>query len=102
MTGTKFGELERARPDDVWPDDGRKLDLHRHARAFCRARTRRLPPRRGSISAASLAGKLVVTGGMGGMGGAQPLAATMNGAAFLGIESIPSASSGASAKVIAM
>ena len=35
-----------------------------------------------NISAASLAGKLVVTGGMGGMGGAQPLAATMNGAAF--------------------
>src|ERR1700740_3048539 len=34
----------------------------------------------------SLAGKLVVTGGMGGMGGAQPLAATMNGAAFLCIE----------------
>src|ERR1700746_3344553 len=34
----------------------------------------------------SLSGKLVVTGGMGGMGGAQPLAATMNGAAFLGID----------------
>src|SRR4030088_3548625 len=34
----------------------------------------------------SLAGKFVVTGGMGGMGGAQPLAATMNGAAFLGID----------------
>jgi urocanate hydratase len=34
----------------------------------------------------SLAGKLVVSGGMGGMGGAQPLAATMNGACFLGIE----------------
>jgi urocanate hydratase len=33
-----------------------------------------------------LAGKLVVTGGLGGMGGAQPLAATMNGAAFLGVE----------------
>ena len=33
-----------------------------------------------------LAGRLVVSGGMGGMGGAQPLAATMNGAAFLGIE----------------
>src|ERR1043165_691821 len=32
----------------------------------------------------SLAGRLVVTGGLGGMGGAQPLAATMNGAAFLG------------------
>ncbi|MGA2628622.1 MAG: urocanate hydratase [Terriglobia bacterium] len=33
-----------------------------------------------------LSGKLVVSGGMGGMGGAQPLAATMNGAAFLGVE----------------
>jgi urocanate hydratase len=34
----------------------------------------------------SLAGKLVVSGGMGGMGGAQPLAATMNRACFLGID----------------
>ncbi len=34
----------------------------------------------------SLTGKLVVSGGMGGMGGAQPLAATMNGACFLGVE----------------
>ncbi|TVQ06297.1 MAG: urocanate hydratase [Balneolaceae bacterium] len=34
----------------------------------------------------SLKGRLVVTAGLGGMGGAQPLAATMNGAAFLGIE----------------
>ena len=31
----------------------------------------------------SLAGRLVVTAGLGGMGGAQPLAATMNGAACL-------------------
>ena len=31
-------------------------------------------------------GKLIVSGGMGGMGGAQPLAATMTGAAFLGID----------------
>jgi len=37
----------------------------------------------------SLAGKLVISGGMGGMGGAQPLAATMNGARFLGIEVDP-------------
>jgi urocanate hydratase len=37
----------------------------------------------------SLAGRLVVTGGLGGMGGAQPLAATMNGAAILGIEADP-------------
>src|SRR6476659_743191 len=33
-----------------------------------------------------LNGKLVVSGGMGGMGGAQPLAATLNGAVFLGID----------------
>ena len=38
---------------------------------------------------ASLSGKLVVSGGMGGMGGAQPLAATMNGACFLGIDVDP-------------
>jgi len=37
----------------------------------------------------SLAVKLLASGGMGGMGGAQPLAATMNGAAFLGIEVDP-------------
>jgi urocanate hydratase len=37
----------------------------------------------------TLAGRLVLTAGLGGMGGAQPLAATMNGAAFLGIEVNP-------------
>lgn len=37
----------------------------------------------------SLKGKLLVSGGMGGMGGAQPLAATMNGAAFLGVDVDP-------------
>ncbi|PYY12543.1 MAG: urocanate hydratase, partial [Acidobacteria bacterium] len=36
-----------------------------------------------------LEGKLVVSGGMGGMGGAQPLAATMTGACFLGIDVNP-------------
>jgi urocanate hydratase len=36
-----------------------------------------------------LSGRLVVSGGMGGMGGAQPLAATLNGAVFLGIEVDP-------------
>ena len=33
-----------------------------------------------------LKGKLLLSGGLGGMGGAQPLAATLNGAVFLGIE----------------
>jgi urocanate hydratase len=37
----------------------------------------------------SLAGKLIVSGGMGGMGGAQPLAATLNGGVFLGIDVDP-------------
>ena len=36
-----------------------------------------------------LEGKLIVSGGMGGMGGAQPLAATMTGAAFLGVDVDP-------------
>src|ERR1700756_4901631 len=36
-----------------------------------------------------LAGKLIVSGGMGGMGGAQPLAAIMAGACFLGIDVNP-------------
>jgi urocanate hydratase len=34
----------------------------------------------------SLAGRFVLSAGLGGMGGAQPLAATLNEAAFLGIE----------------
>jgi urocanate hydratase len=36
-----------------------------------------------------LAGRLVLSGGLGGMGGAQPLAATMNNAVFLGVEIDP-------------
>jgi len=37
----------------------------------------------------TLAGRVVLSAGLGGMGGAQPLAATMHGAAFLGIEVDP-------------
>jgi urocanate hydratase len=37
----------------------------------------------------SLAGRLILSAGLGGMGGAQPLAATMNGAVFLGAEIDP-------------
>jgi urocanate hydratase len=37
----------------------------------------------------SLRGKLIVSGGMGGMGGAQPLAATLNDACFLGVDVDP-------------
>jgi len=37
----------------------------------------------------SLRGRLIVSGGMGGMGGAQPLAATLNEACFLGVDVDP-------------
>jgi urocanate hydratase len=37
----------------------------------------------------SLAGRFVLTAGLGGMGGAQPLAATMQGAAILGVDVDP-------------
>ena len=37
----------------------------------------------------ALSGRIVLSGGLGGMGGAQPLAATMNGAVFLGVEVNP-------------
>jgi urocanate hydratase len=36
--------------------------------------------------AGDLAGRFVLSGGLGGMGGAQPLAATMAGAVFLGVD----------------
>jgi urocanate hydratase len=39
--------------------------------------------------AGSLKGKILVSGGLGGMGGAQPLAATMAGAVFIGVEVDP-------------
>lgn len=38
----------------------------------------------------SLSGTLTVTGGLGGMGGAQPLAVTMNGGVLLGVDIDPS------------
>ena len=41
---------------------------------------------RDKVFRGSLAGRLLVSAGLGGMGGAQPLAATMNGAACLVIE----------------
>jgi urocanate hydratase len=41
------------------------------------------PPPREALWQRAWRGKFVLTGGMGGMGGAQPLAATLNGAAML-------------------
>ena len=56
---------------------------------FVPATTPQPPPtplRTAGGGASSLAGKIILTAGLGGMGGAQPLAATMAGAAFLGVE----------------
>jgi urocanate hydratase len=41
------------------------------------------------FGSADLSGRLILSGGLGGMGGAQPLAATMNNAVFLGVEVDP-------------
>jgi len=59
------------------------LDLHRHARASCRAPTRPSWRPAGSTSAATWPGSWILTAGLGGMGGAQPLAATFAGAVSL-------------------
>jgi urocanate hydratase len=53
---------------------------------FAAAARRHFPSTPLGASGGSLSGRLVVTAGLGGMGGAQPLAATMNGAAALIVE----------------
>jgi urocanate hydratase len=41
------------------------------------------------FGSSDLAGRMILSAGLGGMGGAQPLAATMNNAVFLGVEVDP-------------
>src|SRR5262245_54622932 len=41
------------------------------------------------FQSADLAGRMILSAGLGGMGGAQPLAAVLNGAVFLGVEVDP-------------
>ena len=56
-----LGAFQRARSqgaDDVRPDDGRLVDLHRHARASCRAPTRPSSRWAASIIGGDLAGQL--------------------------------------------
>ena len=63
------------------------MDLHRHQgilQGTYETFAECAPPFRGR-----LAGRLVVTAGLGGMGGAQPLAVTMNGGVCLAIEVDP-------------
>jgi urocanate hydratase len=90
-TWDHFNELDKQGPDDVRPDDRRLVDLHRHA-GHRAGHLRDLRARRAaSIIGGDLKGKWILTGGLGGMGGAQPLAATMAGASLLAVECQPDA-----------
>ena len=81
---------ERDGPDDVRPDDGRLLDLHRHAgHPAGHVRDVRRRARQQALRRHRWQGKLVLTAGLGGMGGAQPLAVTMNEGVALVVEVDP-------------
>jgi urocanate hydratase len=87
----KFNELERAglmaygqMTAGSWIYIGSQGIIQGTFETFMAAGEKSFPEAGGDLS-----GKLIVSGGMGGMGGAQPLAATMTGAAFLGIEVDP-------------
>src|SRR6266571_6057047 len=87
----KFNELERAglmaygqMTAGSWIYIGSQGIIQGTFETFMAAAERHFPEAGGDLS-----GKLIVSGGMGGMSGAQPLAATMTGAAFLGIEVDP-------------
>ena len=83
------GKVRRARPpgpDHVRPDDSGELDLHRQPGHSTRNVSRRWQPPPSSTFTASLKGKLVLSAGLGGMGGAQPLAVTMNEGVALIVE----------------
>ena len=64
-------------PDHVWPDDCRQLDLYRH-QGILQGTHETFAEAARQHFGGSLAGRLVVSAGLGGMGGAQPLAVTMN------------------------
>jgi urocanate hydratase len=89
----KFNELERAglmaygqMTAGSWIYIGSQGIIQGTYETFMAAGQRQLG---GELGGGDLSGKLIVSGGMGGMSGAQPLAATMTGAAFLGIEVDP-------------
>jgi len=84
----QFRAAFRCRANDVRADDGRKLDLHRN-QGILQGTYETFAAAARKHFGGDLAGKLVVSGGMGGMGGAQPLAATLNSGAFLGIDVDP-------------
>ena len=82
----EFNRLEQMGLTMYGQMTSRFVDLPSAARGSCRGRfeTFALNSAGRKHFGGSLDGKFVLTGGLGGMGGAQPLAATMNGAVFLG------------------
>ena len=85
-TWEHFWELEGKGLIDVRADDRGLVDLHRLAGHRAGHLRDASPSARRGTSAAALAGRLVLTAGLGGMGGAQPLAVTMNGGVCLAVE----------------
>ena len=84
-----FRELEAAGPHDVRADDRRARGSTSGPRGSCRARTRRSRSARTSGSAARCRARSRSPAGLGGMGGAQPLAVTMNGGVALCVDVDP-------------
>src|SRR5262249_61084285 len=66
------------------------LGRHMNSGAAGGVRTKSLATRGSNHHAASIAGRGTLTAGLGGMGGAQPLAAPMAGACCLAVECRPS------------
>ncbi|CAM5398759.1 Urocanate hydratase OS=Streptomyces albaduncus OX=68172 GN=hutU PE=3 SV=1 [Streptomyces griseoloalbus] len=80
------------RPGHVRADDGRLLDRHRHPGHPSRAPCSPSPPYAAiRSSAARLAGAITLAAGLGGLGGAQPLAVTMNDGVVICVDCDPRA-----------
>jgi urocanate hydratase len=86
----ELGEIQELEDlnDHVWADDSRKLDLHRNQDSSGTYETFAAAAK--NHFRGSLKGRLVLSAGLGGMGGAQPLSVTMNEGVFLGVEIDPS------------
>ena len=90
--GRRLGQLggvpaaRGPRADDVRPDDRRLVDLHRHPGHPAGHLRDVRRGRRQAVSAARWPGTITLTAGLGGMGGAQPLAVTMNDGVVICIE----------------
>ena len=84
-----LGALQRTRsqrPDDVRPDDRRVSWIYIGTQGILQGTFQTFAALAERHFGGTLKGKLVVTGGMGGMGGAQPLSVTLNDGVVLAID----------------